>query len=174
MYTGAHPERVDRPVEIGGEPLDQAAAGRGVAAFDRRLATLQREHLAPAHVPAPVGNDCAAELQALGRVYSADPRRPDPTPAKIRCSSTASQFTQDAMSADADRLLELRHALTAWRGRALVVQGAQDPFGTAFPDADVQQYPRTQVPRLVVPHAGHLTWVGHPELITRIGAFLLA
>jgi pimeloyl-ACP methyl ester carboxylesterase len=174
LYTAVHPDRVRSLVEINGTPLADRPFYQGIANFQRRVKALQARHLVPNPLPAPDGDDCRAELTALAPVYAPDPTHAHayiPT-GSIPCSSTAANLTDTAMTTDDGRVQQLRRALAQWHGRALIIQGAQDPFGRPWTVANAAQYASAHVTTRVISHAGHMSWLDDPALIAHIAQYL--
>ena len=179
MYTAAHPDRVHDLVEVDGEPLDHAAFAQTQQSFQTRVQQLETAGVVPASSP-DLKTDCQNYYRAVAPVFAPGPAayqryRQALVPASnAGCAAdyTANDETLFEMDDQAERVDALRTALRAWTGSALVIEGAEDPFGPLMETADLAQYPAAHVTRLVVPNAGHIPFLDDPGLLGVITAYL--
>jgi pimeloyl-ACP methyl ester carboxylesterase len=128
---------------------------------------LQGEGLIPNPLP-PIRHDsCLARVKALTPAYLANPRLPVNRPAVWGPSCTASTAvsTFNAFFRDRGRLPALAAALGRWHGRALVMEGAKDPFGLRWLRTSVAELRSAPTQRVVVSFAGHFPWIERTALV---------
>jgi pimeloyl-ACP methyl ester carboxylesterase len=166
-YTAQHPSNVAALGLIDALPPDVNAAVTGEELLGARISQLQGEGIIPNPLP-PVTNDsCLAQDEALTPAYLASPQEPV-DPALVWGSSctnsTASAATQGYAN-DIGEFPALVTALGQWQGKALVMQGAQDPFGLGWSSTSVAELTAAQTQLDIVPGAGHFPWIEHPVLV---------
>ena len=166
-YTALHPSRVAALALLDALPLNWAVFNAGGARFEKRISALQSEGLIPNPLPPPVNNSCLAEYKALTPAYLANPRLPVNRSAVWGSSCTEStQLSDDAaFSAERGELPGLAAAVGRWHGRALVLQGAEDPFGLQWSRTSVAELRSAPTHRVVVPGAGHFPWIEQTGLV---------
>lgn len=170
-YAAAHPDRVAGLVLLDAAPPDLTAFKIGQQAFMDRLAQLQHQGLVPASLPGSASGSCLPALTAELPVYAADPARPPRQPAGITCTAATAQDT----FATVIRPVVLRsvaHALAAYHGPALILSGAQDPFGPTWPAAWARFLPKAA--RQTVADAGHEPVLEQRPVVLRTLERLLA
>lgn len=166
-YTALHPSSVAALALIDALPPDLGAAATGEGLLGERINQLQGEGLIPNPLPPVVDNSCLAFDEALTPAYLASPQEPV-NPSLVWGSSctqsTASSATQ-AFVNDQGEFPALVGALGQWPGNALVMQGAQDPFGLGWSSTSVAELKSAQTQLVIVPGAGHFPWIEHPGLV---------
>ncbi len=171
-YTAAHPDRVRSLTLLSGLPMAVKAQYEGDARFEKRLRSLQQRGLVPKSVP----ELCAARSRALLPVYVGNPRRARSVGAALgpfRCDDSVSALANEAILYD-PRRPKLEAALARYRGPALVMIGALDPFGAAWADDNAAPLRSAQVTKRIIPNAGHFLWIESPTLFPTLRAFLTA
>jgi proline iminopeptidase len=169
-YTASHPDRVRTLSLLSALPMSVEAQFEGDARFERRLRVLQQQGLVAKTVP-PL---CAARTRALLPVYLGNPRSAGSVAAALgpfRCDDLVSILANDAILAD-PRRPRLALALGRYRGPALVLIGARDPFGSAWADDNAAPLRNARVTKRVLPGAGHLLWLESPVLFPTLRGFL--
>jgi proline iminopeptidase len=169
-YTATYPERVRSLTLVSGLPVSLSAQYAGDARFEKRLADLQRTGVVPRQVPGL----CAARNAALLPVYLGDPRRARAVATLLgpsRCSDVVSTLANDAIEHDPLRP-KLAIALARYRGPALIVIGARDPFGTVWANDDAAPLRNAHVTKRVLPRAGHFVWLESAEFFPLLRGFL--
>jgi proline iminopeptidase len=162
-YTAEHPDRVRSLVLLDAAPLDFQEFVAGERRFSARVRMLQKRGLVPDPVPADRGDSCVPSLTALLPVYLGDPREHLTQPAISSCSNRTAAATFDALRRS--RLDALAAALSRYTGPALIVAGANDPFGARWPERIAQLLGAARVQRLTVPGAGHLPYLEQPDQV---------
>ncbi|WP_089102040.1 alpha/beta fold hydrolase [Streptomyces hyaluromycini] len=162
-YTAAHPDRVRALGLIDAEPADGAAAQAGLQPFNARLAKLVGDGVIRLPIPDVMGDDCTAQLKALFPVYFADPSFVPPPGAldTTTCSASAGAATNQGLTAET--FAGIASGLAQYRGPALILSGADDPFGSGWVKAGQQELAHAQPRVVVVPNAGHFPWLEQPE-----------
>ena len=169
-YTATHPERVRSLTLVSGLPVSLAAQYAGDARFERRLADLQRQGVVPRHVPGLR----AARNAALLPVYLGDPRRAGTVLSRLgpsRCSDVVGTLANDAIEHDPLRP-KLAAALGKYRGPALIIIGARDPFGAVWATDDAAPLRNARVTKRIIPRAGHFVWLESDEFFPLLRGFL--
>lgn len=169
-YTATHPGRVRSLILHSGLPLAVDAQYAGDARFERRLAALQRQGRVPRLVP----EACAARSPALLPVYVADPSRAAAVRTALgpfSCDDTVGELANAAIVAGPERS-RLARGLARYRGPALVVMGARDPFGSAWADDNAAPLRNAVVTKRVLANAGHFLWLESRALYPTLRAFL--
>lgn len=169
-YTATHPRRVRSLILESGLPLGVEAQYEGDARFEQRLRFLQREGIVPAVVP----GSCVARARALLPVYVGDPRDTAAIRSSLgpfRCDDEVSDVANEAILAGFRRD-ELTLALARYRGPALVLMGALDPFGAAWANDNAAPLRRARLTKRVLPNAGHYLWLESPAFFPAVRAFL--
>jgi proline iminopeptidase len=168
-YTARHPAQVTALALLDALPLNWAVFSAGGERTQNRISVLQGEGLIPNPLPAPRNNSCLAEYKALTPAYLANPRLPVDRSAVWGSSCTQSTQLSDynAFAQDQGQLPTLAAALERWHGRALVLQGAEDPFGLQWSRTSVAELRSAPTEKVVVPGAGHFPWIEHTSLVLR-------
>lgn len=169
-YTAAHPTRVRSLILHSGLPMSVTAQYEGDARFEKRLGLLQRRGVVPGSVPAL----CTERTRGLLPVYLGDARRAATIAAALgpfRCDDSVAVVANEAIVSDPRRhALEL--ALARYRGPALVLMGARDPFGAHWADDNAAPLRGARLTKKVLPNAGHFLWLESPLLFPEVRAFL--
>ena len=113
------------------------------------------------------GNSCLALDEALTPAYLANPRE-QVNRAQVwggSCTYSTDVATFDAFDRNQAQLPGLAAALGQWHGRALVMQGAEDPFGLQWSGISVAELGSATVQKIIVAGAGHFPWVEQPGLV---------
>ena len=137
-YAARHPTRVRSLILAAGLPMSVEAQFEGDARFEKRLALLQRRGLVPKVVP----DGCAERNRALLPVYLGDPTRAGTIERALgpsRCDDLVGSIVNDSIISD-PRRQELARAQSRFRGPALVVIGALDPFGAVWADDGAEPF----------------------------------
>jgi proline iminopeptidase len=164
-YTTAHPDRVQALGLIDAEPADRAADEAGQNLWGDRLDRLIDDGVIPLPLPDVVNDDCSAQLRALSPVYFADPKFVPPAGSlDVTCSDSVGEATRAALTADT--YAGIAAGLARYRGPALILFGAADPFGRGWSDVERQQLAQARPQVKTVPHAGHFPWLEQPEPTT--------
>jgi proline iminopeptidase len=169
-YTATHPRRVRSLILHSGLPLAVEAQYEGDARFEQRLVRLQRRGTVPSVVP----ERCAVRSRALLPVYVADPRRAAEVRSALgpfRCDDDVGTIANESI-VSGSRRDQLGLALARYRGPALVVMGARDPFGSAWADDNAAPLRNARVTKRILPNAGHFLWLESPALFPTLRAFL--
>ena len=89
----------------------------------------------------------------------------------FRCDDSVAVVANEAIVSDPRRhALEL--ALARYRGPALVVMGARDPFGARWADDNAAPLSGARVTKRVLPNAGHYLWLESAALYPTLRGFL--
>jgi pimeloyl-ACP methyl ester carboxylesterase len=174
-YTALHPANVSALGLIDALPPDLNAAGTGEELIGERISTLQGEGLIPNPLPPVENNSCLADNYALTPAYLANPNNPIPRPLVWgnSCNNNTSNLATDAYVSDSSEFPTLVADLGQWQGRALVMQGADDPFGLGWSSTSVSELTSAQVQLDIVPGAGHFPWIEHPvSVLATVGQFI--
>jgi len=166
-YTALHPSSVAALGLIDALPPDLNAVVTGEGLIGARISQLQGEGLIPNPLPPVVNDSCLADDEALTPAYLADPRNPV-SPALVwgsSCTQSTSTAATQAFVNDLGGFPALVAALGQWQGNALVMQGAEDPFGLGWSSASVAELTSAQTHLDIVPGAGHFPWIEHPVLV---------
>jgi pimeloyl-ACP methyl ester carboxylesterase len=161
-YTAAHPDRVQALGLIDAEPADKAAVGAGMRLLGAWVRKLIGDGVIPLPLPDVVGDDCTAQLRALSPAYFADPGFvPPPGALDVICHLNVTT-NQDLT---AERLAGIAAGLARYRGPALILFGADDPFGLGWVEVERRQLTEARTRVVVVPKAGHFPWLEllHPR-----------
>jgi pimeloyl-ACP methyl ester carboxylesterase len=166
-YTALHPSNVAALALLDALPPDWNAAVTGEQLLGARISQLQGEGLIPNPLPPVQNNSCLADDEALTPAYLADPREPvDPSLVwGSSCTESTSVSATQAFVNDQGELPALAAALGQWQGRALVMQGAEDPFGLGWSSTSVAELQSAQTQLVIVHGAGHYPWIEHPGLV---------
>jgi len=161
VYTATHPDHVAALALLDALPLSWAAFVAGEDRLGKRITMLQSEGLIPNPLPGFGHNSCLARQKALTPAYLANPREHVNRSALWGPSCTFSTLvrTFNAFYRDRGELPGLAAALGRWRGRALVMQGAEDGFGLQWLRLSVAQLRSAPTQSVVVYRAGHFPWV---------------
>lgn len=172
-YTAMHPDRVRALVLVGSMPLDRAAVRAGQLRFRARITQLQAEGLIPDAVPTIADGSCLPAIEASLPAYFSDPRAAAGAAVVLgTCTASTARAAYETLLAD-DSVEVLATQLADYRGRALVVMGAADAFGTEWVSLIAGQLTGADVQTELIVGAGHLISAERgAELLTRIGAFL--
>lgn len=173
-YTATYPAHVAALALLDALPLNWTAFIDGENRIGARITTLQNEGIIPNPLPPIVHNSCLARDQALTPAYLANPREHvSPTIWGPSCTYNTSVATFDAFDADKGQLPGLATALGHWPGRALVLQGAEDPFGLQWLHTSVAELGSATVQQLPVSGAGHFPWVERAKIVlATVGQFI--
>ncbi len=166
-YTALHPSNVAALALIDALPPDLNAAGTGEELLGERISQLQSEGLIPNPLPSVVDNSCLAFDEALTPAYLASPQEPV-NPAVVwgsSCTESTSTAATQAFVNDSGGFPALVTALGQWHGNALVMQGAEDPFGLGWSSTSVAELTSAQTQLVIVPGAGHFPWIEHPGIV---------
>lgn len=161
-YAAAHPDRVAGLALIDAAPPDLQAFISGQTAFRHRLEQLQHQGLIPARLPGPVSGSCLPELTAELPAYAADPKHPPRQPQGVTCTAATAPVVF-AAAIRADVLSRVAQGLAAFHGHVLVLTGAEDAFGPAWPAAWRTVLPQASV--ISVPDAGHAPVLERPAAV---------
>lgn len=174
-YTALHPANVASLALLDALPPDFNAVVTGEELLGARISQLQGEGLIPNPLPPVKNNSCLADDEALTPAYLANPREPV-DPALVwgsSCTESTSESATQAFVNDQGELPALAAALGQWQGHALVMQGAEDPFGLGWSSASVAELQSAQTQLVVVQGAGHFPWIEHPvQVLTTLSQFL--
>jgi proline iminopeptidase len=166
-YTAAHPDRVKALGLIDAEPADQAADNAGRQLWEVRADKLITDGVIPLPLPDVVNDDCTAQLKALTPVYFADPKFVPPPGALVTtCYESVNDLTTRGVTAAT--YTAIAAGLARYRGPALILFGAEDPFGLGWVDAGQRLLVHARIRVVVVPNAGHFPWLEQP--LPSIGA----
>jgi proline iminopeptidase len=151
-YAAKHPDHVASLALVDSIAPTRALWRAANERFAAREKQLVDQGLVPAVLPPPLGPDCSPRVIALLPVYYADPRHPATKDlAGSTCRTGVFEVTMMA-TGDWDELPALR----ALAVDAIVVHGAQDPFGLEPAEAIAAALPRAT--KVVLPACGHLPW----------------
>jgi len=169
VYTATHPGHVAALALLDAIPLNWSVA---VAGFNRRNAIvtrLQRVGLIPNPLPPVRHNSCLALVKAITPAYLANPRLPVNRSAVwgSSCTQSTAVRTGNAFFRDRGELPGLAAALGKWRGHALVMEGAKDPFGLAWLRTSLAELRSAPTQSVVVSFAGHFPWIERTGLVLR-------
>ena len=171
-YTAIHPARVRSLTLAAGLPMSLAAQHEGDARFDRRVASLQRRGLLPKVIP----EGCAASSQVLLPAYLGNLARAPTVAAALgvsRCNDLVATLENNSIETDPLRH-KLQSRLANYRGPALVVIGARDPFGSAWATDDAAPLRNARLTKRVLANAGHFVWLESPAFIPLVRSFIAA
>lgn len=138
LYTAAHPDRVERLVDLDGSPVALQARAEFKSNVNSRIADLKRQGVVPSVMP-PMA-DCVAYWKAIVPVYAGGADRaaryaptyvPDSSDHCAR-EATAQLGSDLAQTAEQPQLSELLTQLKNWPGRVLIMQGVDDPLASLF------------------------------------------
>ena len=169
-YAARHPTRVRSLILASALPMSVEAQFEGDARFEKRLQLLQRRGLVPKVVP----DTCAERNRALLPVYLGDPTRARAIGLALgssRCDDLVGSLVNDAIISD-PRRGELSRTRAGYRGPALVVIGARDPFGAIWADDAAEPFGDARLTKRILPHAGHLLWLESPRFMPLVESFL--
>jgi proline iminopeptidase len=170
VYTATHPGHVAALALLDAEPLNWAAIVGGFNRLGQRITMLQSKGLIPNPLPPFRHNSCLARWKALTPAYLANPREHVNRSALWgpSCTYSTNVHTFNAFFRDRGELPDLVAALGRWHGRALVMQGAKDPFGLQWLRTSVAELRSAPTHSIVVPFAGHFPWIERTSLTLRI------
>jgi proline iminopeptidase len=161
-YTAAHPDRVRALGLFDAEPADEAAANAGMELAGARMQKLIDDGVIPLPLPDVVDDDCTAQLRALSPAYFADPRFvPPPGALEVTCHDSVGGATRQGLSAET--YAGIAAGVARYRGPALILYGADDPFGLGWVEVERRQLTDARTRVVVVPNAGHFPWLEQPE-----------
>jgi proline iminopeptidase len=166
-YTALHPSNVAALALIDALPPDLNAAATGEELLGARISQLQGEGLIPNPLPPVVNNSCLADDEALTPAYLASPQEPV-EPSVVwgsSCTESTANAATQAFVNDAAELPAIVADLGQWHGNALVMQGADDPFGLGWSSTSVAELRSAQTQLVIVPGAGHFPWIERPGLV---------
>jgi proline iminopeptidase len=169
VYTATYPGHVAALALVDALPVNWAAFLAGENRIGKRITALQGQGLIPNPLPPIKHNSCLAQVEALTPAYLANPRQ-HLNRAKLwgySCTESTDVATFTAFEKDQGQLPGLATALGNWHGRALVMQGAEDPFGLQWSRTSVAELRSATVHKVIVAGAGHFPWVEHPRLVLR-------
>ena len=169
-YAARHPTRVRSLILAAGLPMSVEAQFEGDARFEKRLALLQRRGLVPKVVP----DGCAERNKALLPVYLGDPTRAGTIGRALgasRCDDLVGSIVNDSIISD-PRRQELARERSRFRGPALVVIGALDPFGAVWADDAAEPFRSTRLTKRILPDAGHFLWLESSRFMPLLQTFL--
>ena len=169
-YAATHPGKVRTLILVSGLPMSVKAQREGDARFEERLDALQSQGIVPKAVP----ELCAARNQALLPVYVGDPSRASAIGAALgpsRCDDSVAVVVNESIVNDPRRPV-LERALARYRGQALVVIGAHDPFGAVWADDAAMPLRSARLTKRVLPNAGHFLWLESPIFLPLLRSFL--
>lgn len=166
-YTALHPSNVAALALIDALPPDLNAAATGENLLGARISQLQSEHLIPKNLPPVVHDSCLADDEALTPAYLADPQNPiDPSLVwGSSCTQSTATAATNAYVNDSGEFPAIVADLGQWQGNALVMQGAQDPFGLEWSSTSAAELTSAQTQLVIVPGAGHFPWIEQPGLV---------
>jgi proline iminopeptidase len=165
-YTATYPAHVAALVLMDALPLSWAEFIAGENRLGKRITTLQGEGLIPNPLPPITHNSCLAHDQALTPAYVANPlEHVSPAIWGPSCNWRTALRTFTAFINEHGQLPTLAAALGQWPGRALVLQGAEDPFGLQWLHTSVAELRSATVQHFVVNGAGHFPWVERPKAV---------
>lgn len=170
-YAAAHPERVAGLALIGAAPPDVEAFNQGQQAFTQRLGQLQRQGLVPSPLPGAAQGSCLPTLSAQLPVYAADPAHPPQQPAGLTCTAGTAAAAY-AATIRSPVLSAVANQLATFHGPSLILTGASDPFGPAWPAAWRKLLP--QATAVTVADAGHDPILEQPTVVLQAVERLLA
>ena len=166
-YTALHPSSVAALGLIDALPPDVNAAVTGEELLGGRISQLQGQGFIPDPLPPVTGNSCLADDEALTPAYLASPQEPV-SPLVVwgsSCTESTATAATDAYVSDSAGFPALVAALGQWQGDALVMQGAEDPFGLGWSSTSVAELSSAQTQLVIVPGAGHFPWIEQPGLV---------
>jgi pimeloyl-ACP methyl ester carboxylesterase len=166
-YTALHPSNVAALALIDALPPDLNAAATGEELLGARISQLQGEGLIPNPLPPIENNSCLGEDYALTPAYLANPSEPV-SPALVwgsSCTESTAASATGAYVSDSSEFPALVADLGQWQGDALVMQGADDPFGLGWSSTSVAELQSAQTQLVIVPGAGHFPWIERPVLV---------
>lgn len=170
-YAASHLSNVSDLVLIGAIPLDREEFRAGQRRFQERVSELQRTGVIPDPLPQNEGGSCIAAFEAFLPAYLADPQS-HPEIAVESCTAATSRATYESFVADSS-VEKLAEQLGSFTGRALVLMGEHDAFGTGWLDRNVELLESATVEVSVVKQAGHLVTAERPDaVLATIGTFL--
>ncbi len=166
-YTALHPSSVAALALIDALPPDLNAVVTGEDLLGERISQLQDEGLIPNPLPPVTNNSCLADNEALTPAYLASPQEPvDPSVVwGSSCTESTATAATQAFANDLGGFPALVAALGQWQGNALVMQGAEDPFGLGWSSTSVAELASAQTQLVIVPGAGHFPWIERPALV---------
>jgi proline iminopeptidase len=169
-YAAVHPDRVRSLVLASGLPMSVKAQSEGDARFAARLAQLQRRRIVPRAIPF----SCAQSDDVLLPVYLGNPKRVREIRGRLgpfRCDDGVGSEVNDSILRD-PRRHQLELALARYRGPALVIIGARDPFGAAWVDDNAAPLIHARLTKRVLRNAGHMIWLESPAFLPTVRTFL--
>ncbi len=152
-YALAHPGELLSLTLVDSVPPTSPSFEAGTERFGARVKDLVGQGLVPADRPKAKDGSCAEGIRAVLPAYMSDPRDARVTGVPIGCAAGVNRATLEQLP-DFDR----RAALGALRVPALVLFGADDPFGVAWADETAAAL-GSQARRVVFPRAGHFPWI---------------
>ncbi|MDX6617668.1 MAG: proline iminopeptidase [Gaiellales bacterium] len=168
-YAAHYPHRVSALVLVDAQPVNQHVSAAGDTHFAAHVQHLQRVGLLPRQLPSNRGDDCSRSFAAIIPAYLARPARHIPNSLRTwTCSVHAGQRTSAQLRGTADLLVSLTH----YTGPALVIVGADDPFGAAWPRAIVRELPRARTQLRTISAAGHFPWAESPRFAVIVRRYL--
>jgi pimeloyl-ACP methyl ester carboxylesterase len=166
-YTALHPSNVAALALIDALPIDFNATVTGEELLGARISQLQSQGLIPNPLPGVQNDSCLADDEALTPAYLANPQNPVNRSAVwgSSCTESTSESATQAFVNDLGKFPALDTALGQWHGNALVMQGADDPFGLGWSSTSVAELGSARTQLVIVPGAGHFPWIEHPALV---------
>ncbi len=151
-YVDAHPDRVTSLVVTGTAVSEAQVMAAGGARFAERVAHLQQRGLIPNPLPTAT---CREKFLALFPAYTSDPAMTTPAAMLRRTcddsgrSNVLGQFIARPYTQN----------LGAWTGLALVLVGANEPFGLGPSQYAATALRSSEVELRTLPNCGHLGWL---------------
>lgn len=168
-YASKHPDRVASLVLVDAMPPKRAQWIAAQPRFAARQKQLEGEGLVPVTKPPPSGADCAPRAIAIQPVFYADPRHP--AAKGIGGASCRAGVLEVTLMGTGD--WDLAKELRALGVDALVIDGAQDPYGVEVGDSIVAALPRAR--RVTLAASGYYPWIEQPtRFFAEVRAFLSA
>jgi pimeloyl-ACP methyl ester carboxylesterase len=156
-YAAAHPDSVRALVLVSTMAPDWDDFQRANEVFETRAKALAAGGKLT-EAPPPAGDDCRATSNAVLPVLFADPDYPRTHDAPEARQTQCSVHVQSATFATLPGY-DVRAGLHAFRGPALVVVGAADPFGESPSRAALASLAGAKAELAVVPAAGRFPWI---------------
>lgn len=160
-YTSAHPERVKALGLVDAAPANGTEMAAANDRFEARLSRLVDAGTIRQPLPEVVNDDCGPQIQALLPVYFANPKFvPPPHSLDGTCTQSVTNGTFAALTTQ--EFTKITIGLQRYHGPALILYGAEDPFGVQFVTEQQRELPNARVTVRLVPGAGHFPWLEQP------------
>ncbi len=174
-YAAEHPLRVRTLTLVNARPIALRDDLDGQLIAGSRRAILVKKGVVPRRPPAGEANDCTANDIAYLPILLANPARKKQALRALgpfSCSQTARSLTEIALTERLDDRLALRRKLARYKGPALVLAGARDPYGRTWFAGDKGQLGGSRVTARRLPSGGHFPWIDGPEYLSVLRGFI--